>query len=67
MSGGQKARISLARALYQDYDIYLLDDPLGAVDSHVGKHIFHKVLYILIINYENTNDLGNWFSRFIKK
>ncbi|CAH1795308.1 unnamed protein product [Owenia fusiformis] len=44
LSGGQKQRVSLARAAYQDLDIYLLDDPLSAVDSHVGKHIFEKVI-----------------------
>ena len=44
LSGGQKQRISLARAVYADTDIYLLDDPLSAVDSHVGKHIFDKVI-----------------------
>ncbi|XP_075390034.1 ATP-binding cassette sub-family C member 2 [Tenrec ecaudatus] len=44
LSGGQKQRISLARAAYQDSDIYILDDPLSAVDAHVGKHIFNKVL-----------------------
>ena len=44
LSGGQKARISLARAVYQNYDVYLLDDPLSAVDAHVGKHIFEKVI-----------------------
>ena len=44
MSGGQKQRVSLARAVYQDADIYLLDDPLSAVDSHVGKHIFEQVI-----------------------
>lgn len=44
MSGGQKQRISIARAVYSDMDIFLLDDPLSAVDSHVGKHIFDKVL-----------------------
>ena len=44
LSGGQKQRVSLARAVYQEADIYLLDDPLSAVDSHVGKHIFEKVI-----------------------
>ncbi|XP_050048216.1 multidrug resistance-associated protein 1 [Dermacentor andersoni] len=44
LSGGQKQRVSLARAVYSDADIYLLDDPLSAVDSHVGKHIFDNVI-----------------------
>lgn len=44
LSGGQKQRVSLARAVYNDADIYFLDDPLSAVDSHVGKHIFEEVL-----------------------
>ncbi len=44
LSGGQKQRISLARALYSNADIYLLDDPLSAVDAHVGKSIFEKVI-----------------------
>lgn len=44
LSGGQKQRISLARAVYSDADIYLLDDPLSAVDVHVGKHIFEQVI-----------------------
>ncbi|KAL1466255.1 hypothetical protein MTO96_042863, partial [Rhipicephalus appendiculatus] len=44
LSGGQKQRVSLARAVYNDADIYLLDDPLSAVDSHVGKHIFDQVI-----------------------
>ncbi|XP_067139263.1 multidrug resistance-associated protein 1-like [Centruroides vittatus] len=44
LSGGQKQRVSLARAVYQNADIYLLDDPLSAVDSHVGKHIFQHVI-----------------------
>ena len=44
LSGGQRARIGLARAVYFDADIYLLDDPLSAVDASVGKHIFERCL-----------------------
>ncbi|CAH1791548.1 unnamed protein product [Owenia fusiformis] len=44
LSGGQKARISLARAVYQDKDVYLLDDPLSAVDAHVAAHLFHQCI-----------------------
>lgn len=44
LSGGQKQRVAVARAVYADADLYLLDDPLSAVDSHVGKHIFDKVI-----------------------
>lgn len=44
LSGGQKQRVALARAVYNDAEVYLLDDPLSAVDSHVGKHIFDHVI-----------------------
>uniref|UniRef100_A0A8C1NLS6 Multidrug resistance-associated protein 1 n=1 Tax=Cyprinus carpio TaxID=7962 RepID=A0A8C1NLS6_CYPCA len=44
LSGGQKQRVSVARAVYCNCAVYLLDDPLSAVDAHVGKHIFEKVI-----------------------
>uniref|UniRef100_A0A8C5TS46 Canalicular multispecific organic anion transporter 1 n=1 Tax=Malurus cyaneus samueli TaxID=2593467 RepID=A0A8C5TS46_9PASS len=44
LSGGQKQRVSLARAVYSNADIYILDDPLSAVDAHVGKYLFEQVL-----------------------
>ena len=45
LSGGQKQRIGIARAIYSNADLYLLDDPLSAVDAHVGKHLFENVLH----------------------
>ena len=44
LSGGQKARVCLARAVYREADTYLLDDPLSAVDVHVGRHLFSKCI-----------------------
>lgn len=49
LSGGQKQRIQLARAVYQDSDIYLLDDVFSAVDAHTGTEIF-KVLNLLSLS-----------------
>ncbi|ELR46534.1 hypothetical protein M91_14136, partial [Bos mutus] len=45
LSEGQKARVSLARAVYQDADIYLLDDPLSAVDAGVSRHLFEQCVH----------------------
>lgn len=44
LSGGQKQRVQLARALYQDADIYLLDDPFSAVDAHTGSELFKEYI-----------------------
>lgn len=44
LSGGQKARINLARCVYRNADIYLLDDPLSAVDTHVSKHLYEECI-----------------------
>ena len=68
LSGGQKARISLARAVYHEADIYLFDDPLSAVDVRVGREIFEKCVRGLLkqklilmvthqINYVIQSDL----------
>ncbi|KAF9180847.1 hypothetical protein BGZ50_005879 [Haplosporangium sp. Z 11] len=44
LSGGQKQRVSLARAAYEDADVYLLDDPLSAVDAHVDQHLWQNLI-----------------------
>ncbi|KOX72483.1 hypothetical protein WN51_01583 [Melipona quadrifasciata] len=44
LSGGQKARVNLARAVYRKADVYLFDDPLSAVDSRVAKHLFYRCI-----------------------
>lgn len=49
LSGGQRARLNLARALYRDADIYLLDDPLSAVDASVGRAIYKKLVVFWIL------------------
>ena len=50
LSGGQRARVSLARAVYMDADLYLLDDPLSAVDMKVSQYIFQKCIKGLLSN-----------------
>ncbi|GKT84693.1 ABC transporter family protein [Colletotrichum tofieldiae] len=48
ISGGQKQRLNIARAIYFDSDIVLMDDPLSAVDAHVGRHIFDNAILGLL-------------------
>ncbi|KAL6558752.1 Canalicular multispecific organic anion transporter 2 [Orobanche minor] len=50
LSGGQKQRIQIARAIYQDADIYLFDDPFSAVDAHTGTHLFNECIMGLLVS-----------------
>ncbi len=47
LSGGQKQRVQLARALYQDADVYLLDDPFSAVDAHTATNLFNVIILLI--------------------
>ena len=58
MSGGQKQRLSLARAAYASPDILLFDDPLSAVDPHVAKEIFEKLISEKSLLKDKTRVLG---------
>ena len=50
ISGGQRARIALARAIYKDADIYLFDDPIPSVDTYISMKIFHQAIINLLKN-----------------
>jgi ABC-type multidrug transport system fused ATPase/permease subunit len=54
LSGGQKQRIQLARAVYQDCDIYLLDDVFSAVDAHTGTDIFKVTLKLVALKLKHV-------------
>ena len=61
MSGGQKQRVSIARAVYADKDVVLLDDPLSAVDQHVGR-----LLEIIVVSFSNYLIGKHLFEKCIK-
>ncbi|KAG8903099.1 hypothetical protein FRC01_009328, partial [Tulasnella sp. 417] len=54
LSGGQKQRVNIARALYHDSDIVILDDPLSAVDAHVGEALFNNAILGALKNKGKT-------------
>ncbi|XP_069116551.1 ATP-binding cassette sub-family C member 10-like [Argopecten irradians] len=64
LSGGQKSRLALARAIYQDKDVYLLDDPLAAVDGHVAQHLYEKCIMGLLKN--KTRILCTHHTKFLR-
>uniref|UniRef100_A0A8B9GJM6 ATP-binding cassette sub-family C member 10 n=1 Tax=Amazona collaria TaxID=241587 RepID=A0A8B9GJM6_9PSIT len=65
LSGGQKARIALARAVYQEKEFYLLDDPLAAVDTEVANHLMQKC--ILGVLKHKTRILCTHRTEFLEK
>ena len=67
LSGGQKARISLARALYSNSGIYLLDDPVAAVDAHVGELIFNQAIKKMLKQKGKTVLLNTHHLHFAKQ
>jgi len=63
LSGGQRARVALARAVYQDKDLYLIDDVFSAVDGHVAGHIYRKCIIGLL--HEKTRILCTHHNRYV--
>ena len=59
LSGGQKARVALARACYQNCSLYLLDDPLSAVDTIVAEHLFDQCIAKLLKSTHEFSLLTN--------
>ena len=66
LSGGQKQRICLARALYQDRDIYLLDDIFSSLDAHVADAVFEKTIMSYLLKKGKTVLLITSHYKFLK-
>ncbi|TKR89661.1 hypothetical protein L596_013728 [Steinernema carpocapsae] len=66
LSGGQRARLALARAAYQDNDVYLLDDPLASVDCHVGEHIWDQCIENLLKKRGKLVIIATHYVRYLK-
>lgn len=66
LSGGQKARVNLARAVYKEAQIYILDDPLSAVDANVGRHLFQNCINGYLANHKATRILVTHQVHFLK-
>ena len=69
LSGGQRARINLARAVYRQTDVYLLNDPLIAIDTRVARHLYGKCIteYLhgksrILVTPHNCDSLKGWIT-----
>ena len=63
LSGGQKARVSMARAMYADTELIIMDDPLSAVDVHVGRHMFNHCIrgaFMPADHSSHANHFSGW-------
>jgi ABC-type bacteriocin/lantibiotic exporter with double-glycine peptidase domain len=69
ISGGQKQRVSMARAVYSDSDVYIFDDPLSALDAHVGRqvcslsiifHLVYTTYFYYLHSHTDTMIYDSW-------